>query len=221
MAFILEKSANIQYLTRYLTWGQVTRPQSITFTIGLQLNLGHRHLVFASTTNFKSGPRFAKICCTFKIEKQNSTFFAACVRQFNGQCGVRGQDLCRNEKSFQSEQDLVGRALHWKVGLPARRQMWTRFDLFNVWKFNLKHAWDLNTRLVQFVGPRTLLFQFSGIQTVLFLRLAKLLSVSTCLFHIFKVKNSLIFKLCVKTGCEVGKYGFYSERWYHTIHIFQ
>ena len=43
--------------------------------------------------------------------------------------------------------------------------------------------------------------------------------VSTCMLNIFEVKKPLIFKLWVKAGCEVGKNGFYSERWYHTIHI--
>ena len=55
--FILKKLANIQYLT----WGRVTWPRSIKFTIRLRLDLGHGHLVFASTTNLESRPRFAKI----------------------------------------------------------------------------------------------------------------------------------------------------------------
>ena len=50
-----------QYLTRYSTRGQVTRPRSIKFSIRLWLDLGHGHLVFASTTNLESGPCFAKI----------------------------------------------------------------------------------------------------------------------------------------------------------------
>ena len=51
-----------RYSTQYLTRARVTRPQSINFTIRLGLNLGHRLLVFASTTNLKSRPRFANIC---------------------------------------------------------------------------------------------------------------------------------------------------------------
>ena len=42
--------------------GRVTRPWSINFTIWLWLNLGHRLLVFASTTNLESEPSFADIC---------------------------------------------------------------------------------------------------------------------------------------------------------------
>ena len=67
--FILKNLPNIQhstwystrYSTRYSTWGEVTRPWSINFTIRLWLNFGHRLLVFALTTNFESGPRFANI----------------------------------------------------------------------------------------------------------------------------------------------------------------
>ena len=47
-----------RYSTQYLTRARVTRPQSINFTIRLGLNLGHRLLVFASTTNLKSGHRY-------------------------------------------------------------------------------------------------------------------------------------------------------------------
>ena len=50
-----------RYSARYWTRGRVTWPRSIKFTIRLRLDLGYRHLVFASTTNLKSGPRFAKI----------------------------------------------------------------------------------------------------------------------------------------------------------------
>ena len=46
-----------RYSTRYLTRGWVTRPRSIKFTIRLQLDLGRRHLVFASTTNLESARR--------------------------------------------------------------------------------------------------------------------------------------------------------------------
>ena len=50
-----------RYSTRYSTQGQVTRPQSINFTNPLLLNLGHRLLIFATTTNLESGPRFIQI----------------------------------------------------------------------------------------------------------------------------------------------------------------
>ena len=57
--FVLKKA---RLITQYSTWGWVTRPRSINFTFWLQLNLGHRLLVFASTTNLELGPRFADIC---------------------------------------------------------------------------------------------------------------------------------------------------------------
>ena len=64
--FILKNSPNIRYLswylTRYLTRGRVTRPQSSNFIIRLGLDLGHQLLVFASPTNLESGPRFADTC---------------------------------------------------------------------------------------------------------------------------------------------------------------
>ena len=57
LTFILKNSPNIQYLTWYLTqystWGQVTWPWSINFTIGLRLDLGHQILVFVLTTNLE------------------------------------------------------------------------------------------------------------------------------------------------------------------------
>ena len=61
MVFILKNLPNIQNSTRYLTQGRVTRPRSINFTIRIGLDLGHRLLESASTTNLESGPRFADI----------------------------------------------------------------------------------------------------------------------------------------------------------------
>ena len=62
LTFIFKNSPNIRYSTRYSTRGRVTRPRSINFTIRLWLYLGLRLLLFASTTNLESGPRFADIC---------------------------------------------------------------------------------------------------------------------------------------------------------------
>ena len=50
-----------QYSTGYWTRGWVTRSRSIKFTIQLRLDLGHEHLVFASTTNLELAPRFTEI----------------------------------------------------------------------------------------------------------------------------------------------------------------
>ena len=47
--------------TLYSTRGQETLPQFINFTIRLRLDLGHRLLIFALTTNLESGPRLADI----------------------------------------------------------------------------------------------------------------------------------------------------------------
>ena len=56
-----------QYSTRYSTRGRVTWPRSINFTIRLRLDLVHRLLVFASTTNLESKPHFADICFNYKF----------------------------------------------------------------------------------------------------------------------------------------------------------
>ena len=61
-------------MTRYSTRGQVTQPGPINFTIWLQLHLGHQLLVFASTTNLKSGPHFAVISFLFKILLNHKPF---------------------------------------------------------------------------------------------------------------------------------------------------
>ena len=54
-------SYSTQYLTRDMDRGRVTGPWSINFMTPLRLGLGYKALVFPSTTNLKSGPRFAEI----------------------------------------------------------------------------------------------------------------------------------------------------------------
>ena len=58
-------------MTWYSTWGRITRPWSIIFTNRNRLDLGHRVLVFPSTANVESGPRFANICFSILGQRIN------------------------------------------------------------------------------------------------------------------------------------------------------
>ena len=67
-----------RYSTRYLTRDRVTRPRFFNFAIRLRLDLGYKALIFASTTNLESVPRFADICSTYSIFRQWLYFWTVC-----------------------------------------------------------------------------------------------------------------------------------------------
>ena len=59
--FIYKKSTCVQLLSEQQSHLNSTRPRFFNFAIWLRLDLGYKALIFASTMNLESGPRFANI----------------------------------------------------------------------------------------------------------------------------------------------------------------
>ena len=69
---------SIQYLCKHddirLISNQASIPALCEHDFELQLDLGHRVLIFASRTNLDSGPRFTKVCHLLVAKKSPANF---------------------------------------------------------------------------------------------------------------------------------------------------
>ena len=93
-------------MTLYSTRGRVTRPRSINYATWLRLNLGHRLLVFALTTNLESGPRFADICWTVSYNKMSLYWFSP-VNRFSGTLSASLQTVILGKSAGLSEVNSI------------------------------------------------------------------------------------------------------------------
>ena len=81
------------------------RPRFFNFAIRLRLDLGYKALIFASTTNLESGPRFADIWWRQFIEFTNFCFsFQNLVHELNEKCW----DVCVDKPSSKMDSRTEG-----------------------------------------------------------------------------------------------------------------